>query len=175
MLKSLILSILLSLPRTPGDATESDADRNARLDVLATAIDSASRSNPGLAGALIEQANSESHLDGAVAQCQCKAFECDPVRGRNGQITFLARGYFQPHKLSIWTDERFDSFCRPLDVSAMTFMSRSIAVRIDVTSDKTLACSFAHLKRSTVPCTAPWAVARASRARGFAARLRGGK
>lgn len=80
MLKEAILLILLQLPRTPGDAIEPDHDRSSRLEVLATAIDSASKSSPGIAGALIEQANSESHLDGAVAQCQCKSFECDPMR-----------------------------------------------------------------------------------------------
>jgi hypothetical protein len=171
VLKSLILSILLSLPRTPGDATEPDADRSARLDVLATAIDSASRSNPGLAGALIEQANSESHLDGAVAQCQCKRWECDPARSHGG-IVFHAHGYFQLHDAHSFAPDWWNSFCDSLDVDAQTIAARLIARRIDVSK---LECSFARLKGGAVPCTAPWAVARAGRARGFAARLRAGR
>jgi hypothetical protein len=167
-----VLAILLSLPRTPGDETEPAADRAARLNVLATAIDTASKSNPGIAGALIEQANSESNLDGAVAQCQCKRHQCDPLRSHGG-IVFRAHGYFQQHNAPhTWAPTWWESFCSPLDTTAQTIAARLIASRIDVTK---LECSFARLKGLTVPCDAPWAVARAKRAREFAARLRSTK
>lgn len=171
MLKSAILLILSQLPRTQSDQAEPDADRAARLEVLATAIDAASKSNPGIAGALIEQANSESHLDGAVARCQCKRFECDPMRSHCG-IVFRAHGYFQLHNARSFAPGWWESFCSPLDVDAQTIAARLIAQRIDVTR---LECSFARLQRSSVPCDTTWAVARARRARGFADRLRGGK
>lgn len=168
-MKATILAILLSLPRTPGDLDEPDAYRAARLGFLATAIDAASKSNPGIAGALIEQANSESNLDLAVATCQCRYPRCDARKNRDGSVTFRAHGYFQLHNAPSWDQSWWPSFCDPLDVDAMTLAARLIARRIDVTK---LECSFARLKGLTVPCDAPWAVARAKRARGFAAQIR---
>lgn len=83
---------------------------------------------------------------------------------------FRAHGYFQPHHAASFAPHWWASFCEPLDVAAQTIAARLIAQRIDVTR---LECSFARLKGLTVPCDAQWAIARAKRARGFAARLRG--
>lgn len=161
-LKARILAILLQVPRTDADKVwDADDDyREARLDVLATAIDRASKGSFLMAGALITQARSESALDSGWASCNCQGAECDHGK---------AHGYFQQHNAPSWPSDRWASFCWTMWQPAMDFAAKLTANRINTAA---LECSFAHLGGASVPCDAKWAVARAEKAREIAGKLK---
>lgn len=116
-----ILSILLSLQPAQVDQHEDPIERTARLGMVAAAIDdavqsTAYRSKRELAATLIVLAIHESHFASNVQSCQCRRYECDPIRSR-GQVIHQARGLWQVHRFGPARDA-WDEMCVSVEVQA---------------------------------------------------------
>lgn len=117
-MKEVILAILLTLAPYHKD-TESKEDRDARLDVIATAIATASEDKARIAAFLIMTANAETHLAKHIHEGICKEDECDDGK---------AFSLWQFWRLKGMTDKEVSSF-NGTDIESTT-LSAKFAARL---------------------------------------------
>lgn len=162
-MKLAILLWLLSQPISPYDANEAKTDRFARLDNIATAVESVARDNPGLAAFLLIDAKYESSFRLDVQECRCPIGQCDWDERTK---THRARGLVQLHRApahpKVW-----ESVCGT-NVESQTIALRWLSRYYRANS---LECSYAALGGRGVSCGAGWARKRASEARRLAKSL----
>jgi len=161
-----LLAWMIALPWTTSDkAVETSYSRAERLETLARAIADASGGDRAKASFLAIQVKSESSLDSLVQQCQCRDYQCDPVRHRNGTVEHLAHGPWQIHRVPAFPVSWWDSLCGTSYEAALSG-ARHVLRYYRASS---LTCSFASLGGSLVPCKGPsipkWVTTRVAAAR----------
>lgn len=116
LLRDVLLALMLGLP-APHGQPESTEEREARLAIVADAIDYASRratcadrevdercepvwlgSRFDLAILLVTEAYWESRLAKNVHEGRCRTYECDPYQSRHGTLVHRARTLWQLHR-----------------------------------------------------------------------------
>jgi hypothetical protein len=114
MMKETILAVLIGLPPAV-DSTETAAERSARLETVAAAIESASLEatckgpysgahwcrpvwsgrREDLAALLVTQGWWESKFADRIGAGRCRSFECDALVLRDGRVIHRSRHYWQ--------------------------------------------------------------------------------
>jgi hypothetical protein len=167
-MKELIFAWLLSLPWTAADkATETAEVRTERMRNVAQAVTDVSRGDRQKAAFVLVQFSTETDFDAAVQRCECKRYQCDPRKLRDGSIEFRAHGLAQVHDAPAYSTAWWWSMCGA-SVEATVTSARFALTRYNPVN---LERSYARLKGIMVSERETWAIARAARARALARKL----
>jgi len=162
-MKLAILLWLISQPVSPYDSDESNRNRFARLDNIATAIESIAGENTGLAAFLLVDAKHESAFRRDVQECRCPVGQCDwDKRTKTHRARGLVQLHSAPEHPEVWA-----SVCGT-SVESQTIAFRWLSRYYRASS---LECSYAALGGRGVSCGAEWARKRARDARRLAREL----
>jgi hypothetical protein len=167
-MKELIFAWLVSLPWTPTDkATETVEARSERMGNIAQAVVDVSHGDRQKAAFLLVQFSAETDFDSAVQRCECRRYQCDPRKLRDGSIEFRAHGLAQVNDAPAYSTAWWWSMCGA-SAEATIASARFVLTRYNPAN---LERSFARLKGVAVSEREPWAKARAARARALARKL----
>lgn len=169
VLSEAILIWLLALPWTTDDRrTEGAVERTERLTVIAETVARETRNNSEASAFVLQLFRSETDFDRAVQMCDCRRGHCDERRNKDGTHEFRAHGLAQAHDIPSGSIAEWWQHCGITNVSVAASV-RTILLRY---RPQKLDCSYAALKSILTPCSAPWAVGRAARAKALAKKLR---
>ena len=147
-MKALILSWLIGLQWTPADrATETPETRLERLTTIAESVAELTRGDARKAAFVLVQFNEETHFDRNVQMCQCRRFECDPIKTPDGIV-------HRAHSLSQAHDVNFRDLAGWWSVCDTTRAAVDANVRVVLRSyvADNLACGYAHLGGGSLRC-----------------------
>jgi hypothetical protein len=166
-MKEKILIWLMSLPWTAADkATETVEMRHDRMTIIAESVADSARGDRLKAAFLLTQFRRETHYDRNVQTCECRRFECDPIKTPDGT-------WFRAHSLSQAHEENFRDLATWWELCSTNrhAVDLNVAITARYYYPKQLECSYARLAGIRIGCNDRSSVSRAKDARRLSGRL----